>query len=76
MAGREGVFAEPASAASLAGVIKSINNGRIKKGSSVVCVLTGNGLKDPDNAIKIKEKQTAVKANERDVLHHRKWWIC
>jgi len=68
LAGREGVFAEPASAASLAGVIKSINNSRIKKGSSVVCVLTGNGLKDPDNAIKIIEKQTAVKANERDVL--------
>ena len=47
---REGVFCEPASAASVAGLIK--NKNRIKKESTVVCVLTGNGLKDPDCAIK------------------------
>lgn len=47
----EGVFIEPGSAASLAGVIKSINNGQIKKCSTVVCVFTGNGLKDPNTAI-------------------------
>jgi threonine synthase len=45
----EGVFAEPASAASIAGVIKSKD--LIKPGSKIVCTLTGNGLKDPDNAI-------------------------
>lgn len=49
----EGVFAEPASAASLAGVIKTYKAGKLKKGDVVVSVLTGNGLKDPDNAIKI-----------------------
>ena len=49
----EGVFAEPASAASLAGIIKSRKAGKINKGDTVVSVLTGNGLKDPDNAIKI-----------------------
>ena len=46
----EGVFCEPASAASVAGLIK--NKNRIKKNSNIVCVLTGNGLKDPDCAIK------------------------
>jgi len=46
----EGVFCEPASAASVAGLIK--NRNRIKKESTIVCVLTGNGLKDPDCAIK------------------------
>ena len=46
----EGVFCEPASAASVAGLIK--NKNRIKKDSNIVCVLTGNGLKDPECAIK------------------------
>ena len=49
----EGIFAEPASAASLAGVIKTYKAGKLNKGDTVVSVLTGNGLKDPDNAIKI-----------------------
>ena len=68
LAQSEGVFAEPASAASVAGVIKSINNGNIKKGSTIVCVLTGNGLKDPDNAIKLIEKQSSVKVDEDEVM--------
>tara|TARA_Y100000589_G_scaffold318814_1_gene346682 strand:- start:416 stop:1516 length:1101 start_codon:yes stop_codon:yes gene_type:complete len=46
---KEGIFCEPASAASVAGLIK--NKNRIKKDSIIVCVLTGNGLKDPDCAI-------------------------
>ncbi|MBO6088351.1 threonine synthase, partial [bacterium] len=45
-----GVFAEPASAASVAGLIKVKD--QIEEGSKIVCILTGNGLKDPDNAIK------------------------
>ena len=48
----EGVFCEPASATSLAGMIKSVNAGQIAEGSKVVCTLTGHGLKDPDTAIK------------------------
>ena len=68
LAQSEGVFAEPASAASVAGVIKSIGNGKISRGSTVVCVLTGNGLKDPDNAIKLIEKQESVKADEDEVM--------
>ncbi len=48
----EGVFCEPASAASLGGAIRDIKNGKIPEGSVIVCTLTGNGLKDPDTAIK------------------------
>ncbi len=46
----EGVFCEPASAASVAGLIKLKDT--IKPKSRIVCILTGNGLKDPDCAIK------------------------
>lgn len=51
LAATEGVFAEPASCASIAGVYKSIQNGKIREGTKIVAVLTGNGLKDPDTAI-------------------------
>ncbi len=51
LAEREGVFCEPASAASLAGALRDIRAGRIPEGSRVVCTLTGHGLKDPDTAI-------------------------
>jgi threonine synthase len=44
----EGVFCEPASAAGVAGVLKLAAEGRIGQGETVVCVLTGHGLKDPD----------------------------
>jgi threonine synthase len=48
---REGVFCEPASAASVAGLGALARAGRVTKGSVVVCVLTGNGLKDPQVAV-------------------------
>lgn len=51
VAEKEGTFCEPASAASLAGVISKRRAGVIEEGSRVVCVLTGHGLKDPDTAI-------------------------
>lgn len=51
IAAKEGIFAEPGSAASMAGVIQSVANGSIPKGSKVVAILTGNGLKDPDTAV-------------------------
>jgi threonine synthase len=51
LAENEGVFCEPASATSLAGAIRDIKSGKIPEGSSIVCTLTGNGLKDPDTAI-------------------------
>lgn len=49
LASHEGVFCEPASAASVAGLLKVKD--QVPTGATVVCVLTGNGLKDPDNAI-------------------------
>ncbi|GGJ68314.1 threonine synthase [Virgibacillus salexigens] len=51
LAQKEGIFAEPGSCASIAGLIRETENGTIKQGSKVVAVLTGNGLKDPQTAI-------------------------
>ena len=48
---REGIFCEPASATSVAGALRDIKSGKIPEGSTVVCTLTGHGLKDPDTAI-------------------------
>ena len=61
----EGVLAEPASAASVAGLIKV--KSQVKEGSKIVCILTGNGLKDPDNAIKYSNanvKKTSSELND------------
>lgn len=52
LADEEGVFVEPASAASVAGLYKAARRGDLPPGALVVCVLTGHGLKDPDLAIK------------------------
>jgi threonine synthase len=48
----EGIFCEPASAASVAGLRKMAAEGRIDPGATIVCVLTGHGLKDPDTAMR------------------------
>lgn len=58
LAEEEGIFCEPASAASLAGAMRDIRDGKIKESSTVVCTLTGHGLKDPD--IAIRQSTTAV----------------
>lgn len=50
LAEKEGIFCEPASAASVAGLIKASKENKVEKGAKVVCVLTGHGLKDPDSA--------------------------
>jgi len=63
IASTEGVLAEPASAASVAGLIKVKE--QVKEGSKIVCILTGNGLKDPDNAIKYSN--TDVKKTTSDI---------
>lgn len=59
----EGVLAEPASAASVAGLVKFKD--QVKEGSKIVCILTGNGLKDPDNAIKYSNDE--VKKTSSDL---------
>jgi len=58
----EGIFVEPASASSIAGLKKLVNNGVISKDERVVCITTGHGLKDPDTAIKQSEKPVEVEA--------------
>lgn len=75
LARTEGVFVEPASAASIAGIIKLSENGYFDDkipftGDKlrVVCILTGHGLKDPDNAIAAAEKPITVEAQEEEIL--------
>lgn len=69
IASKEGVFAEPASAASIAGVMKLKQEGVFKGGETVVCVLTGNGLKDPNNAIEcVSAKPLVVEDSEQAVM--------
>ncbi|KIL13408.1 threonine synthase [Bacillus safensis] len=71
IAREEGVFAEPGSCASIAGVLKQVKTGEIKPGSKVVAVLTGNGLKDPNTAIDISQiKPVTLDADEDQILEH------
>jgi threonine synthase len=51
LAQREGVFGEPASAAGVAGLLAARAAGQVEVGSTVVCTITGHGLKDPDTAV-------------------------
>ena len=73
LAGSEGVFVEPASAASVAGVLMKARQGYFKKNSTVVCILTGHGLKDPDRAIASVEKPKVVDADLKPVLKEIGW---
>ena len=68
LAAREGVFCEPASAASVAGVIKMKKEGVLHDGDTIVCTLTGHGLKDPDIALKSSEKPIKVPADTAKIL--------
>lgn len=71
LARTEGVFAEPASCASIAGVLQQLEKGNIPKGSKVVAVLTGNGLKDPQTAIsEINIETVVLPNNEQKVLNY------
>jgi len=56
----EGVFCEPASAACIAGVIRLCQKVFFKRGETVVCTLTGHGLKDPDTAVKSSEEPISL----------------
>ncbi|MET0514037.1 MAG: threonine synthase [Nitrospiraceae bacterium] len=67
VAAEEGVFCEPASAASVAGVVKMSRAGSLKEGDTVVCTLTGHGLKDADTAISVSRQPQTVKATREEV---------
>lgn len=70
LASKEGVFVEPASAASVAGILKLNSKGYFKsfKNPKAVCILTGHGLKDPDRAIKSIQKPKVLPADLKPIL--------
>lgn len=68
VASKEGIFCEPASAASVAGLIKLCREGFFKGGEVVVCTLTGNGLKDPDTAMKVCQQPISLPPVLEEVL--------
>ncbi len=68
VASTEGVFCEPASAASIAGLIKKSREGYFETGAKIVCTLTGHGLKDPDNAIKVSRETVTCEPEIKKVL--------
>lgn len=72
LATKEGVFVEPASAASLAGLIKWARN-QDYSGKRIVCVLTGSGLKDPDTAMKITPSRIDTTADFKAVVEALGW---
>lgn len=73
LASSEGIFAEPASCASLAGVYKQLRNGEIPHKTKVVAILTGNGLKDPNTAIECSPVKPVLLPNdEKAVADHIK----
>ncbi len=59
----EGIFGEPASAASVAGLVKVARQGLELKGKKVVCIITGSGLKDPDTAVEIAQPPAELPAD-------------
>ncbi|ABF46546.1 threonine synthase [Deinococcus geothermalis DSM 11300] len=65
---QEGIFCEPASATPVAGLLKLHAAGRLTPGQTVVAVLTGNGLKDPDAALRAVEAPRVVEASIERVL--------
>jgi len=71
IASNEGVFAEPASASSFAGLLKYVRKGYFEeqKNLKAVCILTGHGLKDPDRAVICSSKPKNVKANMTDIIN-------
>lgn len=73
LAEKEGVFAEPASAASIAGLLKLIKNGYFRSSIKhrkmrIVCILTGHGLKDPERAIKMVKPPKLIRADLKRII--------
>ena len=68
LARKEGIGVEPASAASVAGIRKLVENGMIDRKEKIVCVVTGHLLKDPDTVIKQCEPPTEIDADLPSLL--------
>ncbi len=73
MASEEGIFCEPASAASVAGLLRSRQEGLDLSGQVAVCVITGNGLKDPDTALAVRPTLYEAAADVHDVERQLGW---
>jgi len=56
----EGVFAEPAAAAAYAGLVKAVRQGLVKSDETVVCLITGSGLKDIKSAMQVAGEGTRI----------------
>ncbi len=67
VASEEGVFCEPASAASIAGIAKLHREGLLPSAGTIVCTLTGHGLKDPDTGLSVSYRPVTVPAT-RDAV--------
>ena len=71
MTSKEGVFSEPASNASIAGLLKLHEQGKLKPNQTVVAILTGNGLKDPDTAIDLLDSPiTPLENDEQSIIDY------
>jgi threonine synthase len=68
LAATEGVFVEPASAASVAGLMKALERGEVRAGETAVCILTGHGLKDPERAVSESREPPVVQPIKEDIL--------
>ncbi|MDD3865147.1 MAG: threonine synthase [Candidatus Izemoplasmatales bacterium] len=66
----EGIFGEPAGTASVAGVKQAIQDGIIKSTDTVVIIMTGNGLKDPANAVKAAGSPIIMKPNLQEFIQY------
>jgi threonine synthase len=73
LAEEEGLFCEPASAASVAGFVRLVEDGRLERGKTCVLVLTGHGLKDPDRALAEAPSPKRVPADVDTVAHLLGW---
>jgi len=70
LAENEGVFSEPAAAASVAGLINALANGTIKVNESVTVIVTGNGLKDPQSVYDLINRNKILKADIDELKKH------
>ncbi|WP_353463720.1 threonine synthase [Mammaliicoccus sciuri] len=68
MTSKEGVFSEPASNASIAGLLKLYEQGKLEPNQTVVAILTGNGLKDPDTAIDLLDSPITPLENDEQAI--------
>lgn len=67
LAQKDGVFCEPACAVAIAGVVEMAKAYAYKPGESIVSIITGHGLKDPDQAIRVSVKPEVVRADYESV---------